>query len=114
VDKAVTAEVVLMAHTQLASDFRASIEGILRKYQITDGQAISLSAIRTCYSPNKPTEVVSVEGDKYFGTKATDGELVRMLTVCLGILQVVDTLPHLNILALRLQLTALVGRCLHN
>lgn len=72
-NKAVTAEVVLMAHTQLASDFRASIEDILRKYQITDGQVISLSAIRTCYSPNKPTDVVQAEGDKYFGTKATDG-----------------------------------------
>jgi thymidylate synthase (FAD) len=72
-DKAVNAEVVLMAHTQLASDFRATIEDIVRKYQITDGQVISLSAIRTCYSPNKPTEVVQLEGEKYFGAKATDG-----------------------------------------
>lgn len=67
-------EVILMAHTQLASDFRAEIEGIIRKYQITDGQALALTAIRTCYSPLRPTEVVLNEGDKYFGNKATDGK----------------------------------------
>lgn len=72
-DKATTQEVILVAHTQLASDFRAGIEGLLRKYQITDGQAISLTAIRTCYSPIKPTEIVQTEGARYFGTKATDG-----------------------------------------
>lgn len=72
--KDVQAEVILMAHTQLASDFRAMIEGTLRKYQVTDGQAISLSAIRTCYSPLKPTDVVITEGEKYFGKQATDGQ----------------------------------------
>lgn len=71
--KQVQQEVILMAHTQLASDYRANIEHILRKYQITDGQALSLTAIRTCYSPLKPTDVVTTEGDKYFGTRATDG-----------------------------------------
>lgn len=67
-------EVKLLAHTQLASDFRAEIEEQLRKYQISDGQAITLTTIRTCYSHLKPTEIVKLEADKYFGTKATDGK----------------------------------------
>src|SRR5690606_3264905 len=41
---------------------------------ITDGQLVALKAIRTCYSPNKPTEIVKREGNKYFGQEATDGE----------------------------------------
>src|SRR5690606_39519933 len=39
-----------------------------------DSQAISLTAIRTCYSTNKPTEIVAKEGEKYFNRDATDGE----------------------------------------
>jgi thymidylate synthase (FAD) len=38
----------------------------------TDGQAVALTAIRTCYSANKPSEIVAKEGAKYFGTKASD------------------------------------------
>lgn len=39
----------------------------------SDGQVVALSAIRTCYSANKPSEIVAKEGAKYFGTKAKDG-----------------------------------------
>lgn len=39
-----------------------------------DSQAIALTAIRTCYSANKPTEIVAKEGEKYFGQDATDGK----------------------------------------
>jgi thymidylate synthase (FAD) len=42
--------------------------------QFTDGQAVSLTAIRTCYSPNNPTDIVNLEGEKYFGSVASDGE----------------------------------------
>ncbi|WP_423190653.1 FAD-dependent thymidylate synthase [Bacillus cereus] len=42
--------------------------------KITAGQVIALTAIRTCYSANKPSEIVSLEGEKYFKRKATEGE----------------------------------------
>ena len=69
--------VTLLAHTQLSDDFiiqssRYATEFINHDY--TDGQAVALSAIRTCYSPGKPSEIVAKEGAKYFGNKATDGE----------------------------------------
>lgn len=70
-------KVTLMAHTQLADSFQhklildAADNDIGRLF--TDGQAIALTAIRTCYSANKPTDIVAKEGQKYFGQKATDG-----------------------------------------
>jgi thymidylate synthase (FAD) len=65
--------VKLMAHTQTSWMF--DIENEKRgKYKCTDGQAIALTAIRTCYSATKPTEIVAKEGAKYFGKKATDGK----------------------------------------
>jgi thymidylate synthase (FAD) len=73
--------VTLLAHTQLNEKFRSETDFYL-KYQlvaadeepVTDGQAVALSAIRTCYSPNCPSEIVNLEGEKYFGSKATDGK----------------------------------------
>lgn len=70
----------LLAYTQLNEELTEWInEGTALtmpsvKWGNTDGQAIALTAIRTCYSANKPSEIVAKEGDKYFGTKATDGE----------------------------------------
>jgi thymidylate synthase (FAD) len=71
--------VKLIAHTQLSKDFRNSIYILLddllfRGSKVTDGQAVSLTAIRSCYSANKPTEIIAKEGEKYFGRPATDGE----------------------------------------
>ncbi|PEC58431.1 thymidylate synthase (FAD) [Bacillus wiedmannii] len=73
----------LLAHTQLSEEFYDSfdvynefieIEGNrLDRLGATDGQAVALSAVRTCYSANKPSEIVAKEGAKYFGNKATDG-----------------------------------------
>lgn len=77
--------VQLIAHTQLSDEFKQTLD--YRKYDEsgeyytntlddlhqTDGQAVALTAIRTCYSPNKPTEIVAKEGAKYFGSKASDG-----------------------------------------
>lgn len=69
----------LLAHTQLSEEFVGSLpEDIVYNYidngKVKDGQVVALSAIRTCYSPNKPSEIMQLEGKKYFGNKATDGE----------------------------------------
>ena len=63
-------KVTLLAHTQLADKYWKSLDW---DFGATDGQIVSLTAIRTCYSPNNPTEIVAKEGEKYFGKKATDG-----------------------------------------
>lgn len=75
--------VTLLAHTQLSDKFydsfdeygaHGSYEGNdIDRMDATDGQVVALSAIRTCYSANKPSEIVVNEGSKYFGSKATDG-----------------------------------------
>src|SRR5690606_22022591 len=47
----------------------------VKRELFADGtRAIALTAIRTCYSSNKPTEILAKEGDRYFGRDATDGE----------------------------------------
>lgn len=75
--------VTLLAHTQLSGDFINALPTtelytgnyvIDDSYAMSDGQAVALSAIRTCYSPAKPSEIVAKEGAKYFGSQATDGE----------------------------------------
>ena len=66
--------VKLLGHTQLSYDFWEEVVGFYDgTFDYTEGQAIALSAIRTCYSANKPSEIVGLEGEKYFGEKATDG-----------------------------------------
>lgn len=74
-------DVKLLAHTQTSHEFLnklsiAKEELYLSHIQedITSGQLVALSAIRTCYSPNKPSEIVVEEGEKYFRQKATEGE----------------------------------------
>lgn len=64
-----TANVKLMAHTQLSKRFMDEHEWIGG----TAGQIVALTAIRTCYSHLDPWEVYTEEGEKYFGRKATDG-----------------------------------------
>lgn len=66
--------VKLLAHTQLSGSFVKELMNELDfGMPFTNGQAVALSAIRTCYSANKPSEIVVKEGGKYFGNKATDG-----------------------------------------
>lgn len=77
-------KVVLLAHTQLSEDFYDSFDEYnefleydgnkIDKFNATDGQAVALTAIRTCYSANKPSEILEKEGERYFGRKATDGQ----------------------------------------
>jgi thymidylate synthase (FAD) len=71
--------VKLIAHTQLSQKFVNQILGNYENlsgntFYNTDGQAVALTAIRTCYSPGKPSEIVEKEGAKYFGKQATDGD----------------------------------------
>lgn len=75
-------KVVLLAHTKLSDDFNSidathgdyDVHAITDEFNCTDGQVIGLTAIRTCYSSNKPSEIIDCEGDKYFKREATDGE----------------------------------------
>jgi len=72
-------KVTLMAHSQLASRFASeqalgtNVYNLWLDDNITDGQIVALSAIRTCYSHNKPSEIARIEGKRYFTQKATDG-----------------------------------------
>ncbi|MBR0583995.1 hypothetical protein HF326_13130 [Bacillus altitudinis MN12] len=69
--------VKLLAHTKLNNRFVATFEKE-SSYEVdkaSDGQLVALSAIRTCYSSNKPSEIVAKEDAKYFGNSASDGGL---------------------------------------
>lgn len=73
--------VALLAHTKLTPQFYNTLFTFEEPFDAymadpisaTDGQAVALTAIRTCYSPLKPSEIVGVEGEKYFGNVASDG-----------------------------------------
>lgn len=68
---AVTLSTQLIAHTQLSED---STLRLALPAHVPQGQAVALTAIRTCYAHIKPSEIVSSEGAKYFGKPAQDGE----------------------------------------
>lgn len=59
-------KVELMGKTTLTEDYK--------KYLEHGSLGVALSAIRTCYSPNQPSEILDKEGDKYF-RQNEDGEL---------------------------------------
>jgi thymidylate synthase (FAD) len=64
--------VELIAHTQLSEKFKEKLSNAGFS-DVNDGKAVALACIRTCYSANKPSEIVLLEGDKYFKKQATDG-----------------------------------------
>ncbi|MGG1419063.1 FAD-dependent thymidylate synthase [Bacillus subtilis] len=70
-------KVRLIAHTQLTQEFFDEAGDGFHDDDLnqlaSDGQVVALTAIRTCYSANKPSEIVAKEGAKYFGSKASDG-----------------------------------------
>ena len=87
-------KVTLLAHTQLTEKFKEQFdrypmgeyENELDEMGVTDAKALALTAIRTCYSAGKPSEILLKEGKRYFGKKATDGgkgtdadRLIRMI-----------------------------------
>ncbi|WNS74253.1 FAD-dependent thymidylate synthase [Bacillus sp. DTU_2020_1000418_1_SI_GHA_SEK_038] len=74
-------EVKLLAHSKLVDDVflidrtgDCDWETPQDYWGCTDGQVIALTAIRTCYSHNNPSEIVELEGEKYFGSEASDGK----------------------------------------
>lgn len=83
-------QVRLFSHSQLSQEFLdhvAPLGDIGEDEPYTDGEAIALTAIRTCYSPNDPWDILNIEGGKYFNSAATDGmggkesdRLFRMIT----------------------------------
>ncbi|MBQ4817649.1 FAD-dependent thymidylate synthase [Bacillus pumilus] len=67
--------VELMFHTQMSAKFRAKLRKASEQLaEMTDGKVLALTAIRTCYSANKPSEIAIKEGVKYFGSAASDGD----------------------------------------
>lgn len=82
----VSMNVKLLAHTQFARDFIDDLwryEGYDKAPDsidlsdvydgATDGQGVALTAIRTCYSPISPSQIINEEKEKYFGSPASDG-----------------------------------------
>lgn len=68
-----TLEVDLLAHTQVTESWKDYWEAHGGIEDVVDGQAVALTAIRTCYSPLTPFEIVLKEGKKYFNESAADG-----------------------------------------
>lgn len=71
--------VKLIAHTKLSDEFNTCESDwdkitVTERFDIKDSQAVALTAIRTCYSHSRPSEIVEEEGPKYFGRAARDGE----------------------------------------
>jgi thymidylate synthase (FAD) len=92
-------DVKLIAHTQLHenfitgdSEYAESLDEMLDR-EYTDGQAVALTAIRTCYSPGKPSEIVAKEGAKYFGNGGTEADRLFRMIVRSGH---TSTLEHLS------------------
>jgi thymidylate synthase (FAD) len=67
-------KVKLLAHTKIACEFETEMIASGFDYPATHGQVIALSAIRTCYSHLEPSKIALEEGQKYFGSKAKEGE----------------------------------------
>lgn len=71
-------KITLLAHTRIAEEFKRDLEnvGVVINDQAgyNERQSVSLTAIRTCYSPNEPSEILVLEGSKYFDSPAADGE----------------------------------------
>lgn len=83
-------KVTLLTQPHLTKDMEDNLPDELREDylsgKITAGQVIALTAIRTCYSYLLPSEIVAVEGSKYFKNKAKEGRgteydrLLRLIT----------------------------------
>lgn len=65
-----------IAHTALSEAFLSDVYYHLPDYVASPNEraALALTAIRTCYSPLPPTQILPQEGAKYFGQSASDGE----------------------------------------
>lgn len=73
-------KIVLISHTQLSDEYKAILsdaEQTRLLMKCTDGQALALTAIRTCYSANKPSEILALEGNKYLGEDRDINRLIN-------------------------------------
>ncbi|ENB4264200.1 FAD-dependent thymidylate synthase [Bacillus cereus] len=74
-------DVKLLAHTQLSEGYLSNLSSEEHvKYEngeFTDGQALAFTAIRTCYSAGKPSELLNNEGEKYFGEDKDINRLIN-------------------------------------
>ncbi|HHQ8913237.1 TPA: FAD-dependent thymidylate synthase [Bacillus cereus] len=74
-------KVMLISHTQLSKEYLRNLATVeCTKYwkgEITDGQALAFTAIRTCYSAGKPSELLNNEGAKYFGEDKDINRLIN-------------------------------------
>ncbi|MEW9697977.1 FAD-dependent thymidylate synthase [Paenibacillus sp. SI8] len=65
----------LIAHTALSDTSQAELlRAGAGAYDGLDRAAVALTAIRTCYSPSPPSDIIALEGAKYFCQSASDGE----------------------------------------
>lgn len=88
-------KVTLLAHTQLNSEIVTNFElEVVEKWEdVTDGQIVSLAAIRQCYSHKTALEVLETESEKYFGEKSKEAKrLFRQIVTS----KHTSTLEHLN------------------
>jgi thymidylate synthase (FAD) len=67
-------DIKLISHTRLSSEFLESLPPVGWHGKANERAVVALTAIRTCYSPNNPADIAWLEGDKYFGKEASDGE----------------------------------------
>jgi len=62
----------LLAHSRLSDDAFNEFKDVCED-AVSDGQIISLAAIRQCYSHKTACEVLETESKKYFGDKGKEG-----------------------------------------
>lgn len=85
-------KVTLLAHTQLNYK-NGSFYDLPHEELVTDGQVVSLAAIRQCYSHKTALEVLETESEKYFGERGKEGKRLFKQIVSSGH---TSTLEHLN------------------
>jgi len=93
-------KVTLLSHTQLSDEYLEILKGELGVNgsidlleSATPGDIVALTAIRTCYSYRKPTEIVAAEGNKYFGERGSEANRLFNHIVNSGH---TSTLEHIN------------------
>lgn len=68
-------KVQMIAHTQLSEQFVNELfKNDVDVFNYNNSQCVALTAIRTCYSPNPSSDILLLEGEKYFNNDASDGK----------------------------------------
>ena len=75
-----------LAESFIRNELSQEVLGDCVPEEATDAQLLALTAIRTCYIPGKPSEIIAKEGARYLKSKASDGgkgtdadRLIRMI-----------------------------------